>query len=338
MEVDFSNLTDEAKDYLKKHMDDVETATGVIAFDPTKPIGRSAMEQLKIEPTVDGKKVPMSVWEASQKASLAASTAHEKREAAEAKKVVTHLNQFRELTEKGEMPSQEVLDTVASAIGVSRENLVAGLTGEGGGNGDGQAGAKKTNDSNGEAGATMDEKALQALIDKRVEEKYGKRLLPSEFHAQFVNEGMTKHADELLKAEVDKALKSNPEIVKLVKEAGDDKQKQEVITRFQNMYTRTVDKAARGRIAQIARDGTGDITEEIPDIVKDIVDATDPTSILQLVAPQPIHFGAGGPGESDLTILSKEKPEPVPYGHPDYEKHLMQEVGMALAESQEGST
>jgi hypothetical protein len=323
VEIDFANLTDEMKAALKEHMGAIEEATGTISFDPSEPLPRTAMEQLKISPKVDGKTQEMTVWDASQKASLASSTAHEKREAAEAVKFKAAFDKFTAANEAGQMPDADVLDVVAGGLGVTKEALVAGLSGEGEGEGEGKSPAAAKPAATATA-ATLDKKA----IAKVVEEVVGDRLLPNKYARDFVAAGMDTEATALLTKTITEAIDKDPKLAQIRKDLGENEEKKSILDELTRMYTSTVDKQSRGRIAEMQQAGTGDITEEIPGIVAAVVKDADPSSILAKAAPQPIVLGGGEPGDLPVSIPSNEKLDAnLPTDDADFEDN---EVKLAM--------
>jgi hypothetical protein len=329
VEIDFTKpFSDEQKAYLAANIKGIESAAGVIAFDPKQPLSRTAAEQLKIVHKIAGEEKELTIWDTAQMAAKAGGAEAAHREKAELEKKQSRYDEFNKAVSEGKMPSDESLVAVAGILGVTKEQLVAGIASS-----DDDASAKPAKGKQAQAvGIDPSSKEFKDAVAATVREQFGKQLLPSEFHAQFLNDGFKAQTDKLLDAEIDKAIKANPVIAKLTKEAGDDKAKQDILTSLVGIFKSTVDQQARGRAIQIAQAGTGDIQEEIPNIVKGVVAQTDPTAILAKVAPQPIIFGASAPGEVPLTVLSKEKIARVPIDHADYEKNLARTMGQQIAQ------
>jgi len=331
VEIDFTKpLTEEAKAYLRQNHAAIAEAGGVVLLDPSKPLTSADVASLKIRYKVAGQDVEETIPDALTKASKAEGAEMRFRSAAEAIKFKEAHDRFVAATKESKMPTDDDLTLVAAGLGVTKEQLAAGLVG----------GADDTDDVNtgkgkgshkAAAGIDPSSPEFKAAVAKIVEETYGKRLLPTEYHGQFLSEGFQKQTDQLLKAEITKALAANPVIAKLTAEAGTDKAKKEILGQLTQMYTSTVEQQARGRAIQIAQAGTGDIQEEIPNIVRDCVKQTDPAALLAKVAPQPIVFGAGEPGEVPISVLSNEKVAQVPMDHPDYEANMAKTMGQMIA-------
>ncbi len=330
IEIDFTKpLTDEQKAYLKEHLPDVEKAAGGVFFDPTVPLTRTDAEQLKIRYKAAGKEIEETIQEALERASKGEGADQRFRQAAEAIKFQEAHTRFVEATTAGQMPTDEDLTLVAAGIGVTKEQLAAGLGGGTADDGDTDKGKAK---APAKGTAPLSGEDFEAAVEAAVNKRLGKRLLPTEYHGQYLSEGFQKHTDALLKGEIEKALKADPVLAKLGKEAGDDDSKKAILGQMTRMLTSTVEQQARGRAIQIAQAGSGDILEELPGIVKDLVAQADPAAILAKVAPQPIVFGASAPGEVPITVLSKEKVPHVSMDDPNYEDNLVKEIGQQIAQ------
>ena len=334
MEIDFANLTDEMKEEISSNLTAIEEFTGRVVVDPTKPLSRTAMEQLKIAPKIDGEVVEMSVWDGSQKASMAESTAHQKREAAKNAKAVAAMKVIREYSPGDKLPDNSVLDIVAKQLGMTRDDVVASLT-EADANTqkapEKQAKGDKTVEKDDKTSVDTDSKVFKDAVKATILEHFGDQLLPSKIHGQYVNSLVKEAGDKALAAEIAKAMDENPAMIKLRKGAGDDPQKKKILESLTKIYTSTVEKQARGRIAEIASRGEGDIEKEIPGIAKEIVETVDPNELMTKVAPELITYGASEQ-EDAVTILSTEKLEPVQMGEPGYEEYEAKLMGQRMHE------
>lgn len=330
MEIDFTKpLTDEAKAYLKANLPAIGKAAEGLFLDPSKPLTAADVASLKIRYKVAGQDVEESIPDALAKASKAEGAELRFRSAAEAIKFKEAHDRFVAATKESKMPADEDLTLVAAGLGVTKEQLAAGL----GGGADDAEGGDKGKGNHKAAAPTIDPASpeFKAAVQKIVDEQYGKRMFPTEYHQQFNNEGFQKQTEQLLRAEIAKALAADPTIARLTAEAGTDKAKKEILGQLTQMFTSTVEQQARGRAIQIAQAGTGDIQEEIPNIVRECVKQTDPAAILAKVAPQPINFGVSEPGEVPISVLSNEKIARVPMDHPDYEANMAKTMGQMIA-------
>jgi translation elongation factor EF-G len=334
MDIDFDNLTDEAKKALKDNLEKIESATGVIAFDPSKPLSRSDMEQLKISHKMDGKIEDMTVWDATQMASKGVAYDKHQRTNSENAKVRAAMKAFREMESIDDLPDDSTLELVAAEMGTSKETLVASVKNmyapqakpAASANGQSAAWAATIDFSSPEAQA-----AMKAFIDKN----YGDKLVKNPYGNNFLNEQMKVQAEAKLKEEIGKAITADPRYAKLVKEAGDNEQRKGVLDIVTKMLTSTVDKQARGRITEIAAAGEGDILEEIPGLVQELVEITNPSELLSKVTPQAMTFAGSEPGDAAITILSNDKPEVVSMADENlYEENLAKQIGQRLATAQ----
>ena len=331
-EIDFENLTDEMKQALKANLETIEKATGVIAFDPSKPISRSDMEQLKISHKMDGEQKEMSVWDTVQMASKGVAYDKHQRTNSENAKVRAAMKSFREMESLKDMPDDETLELVAQEMGSTKENLVATVKNMFGANDEPAAKPSKAAVS---SGVDTNSKEFKEAVVSTVKELMSDNLVPTKFHGQYLNAGMKKQAEEALQSEIQKAVEADSRLKKLWEAAGDNEQRKEVLGIVTKMLTSTVDKQARGRITEIAAAGEGDILEEIPGIVKGLVEITNPDELLSKVSPQPITFGAAEPGDAAIKILSGDKPEKVSMADSNlYEDSLAAQIGQKLAEAQ----
>lgn len=334
MEIDFNNLTDEAKQALKDNLEKIESATGVIAFDPTKPLSRTDMEQLKISHKMDGEIKDMSVWDATQMASKGVAYDKHQRTNSENAKVRAAMKTFREMESIDDMPDDATLDLVAAEMGCSKETLVASVKNMY------APEAKPAAPANGKPAAssgTLDfnSKEFKQAVAAAAKEMLGDQLVKNPFGNSFLNEQMKIQAEAKLKEEIGKAITADPRYAKLVKEAGNNEQRKGVLDIVTKMLTSTVDKQARGRITEIAAAGEGDILEEIPGLVQELVEITNPSELLSKVTPQAMTFAGSEPGDAAITILSNDKPEVVSMSDENlYEENLAKQIGQRVARSQ----
>lgn len=336
MEIDFENLTEEAKQALKDNLESIEKVAGVVAFDPSKPITRSDMEQLTIKHQMDGEQREMSVWDTVQMASKGVAFDKHQRTNSENAKVRAALKSVREMESLDDMPDAATLEIVANEMGTTKDNLEASLKNSFSA-GDPPAKPPVSKQTPG-SGIDTNSKEFKDAVVAAVKEGMGDHLVPTKYHGAFLNDGMKAQAEAALKSEIDKVIAEDPRLKKMAEEVGDDEQRKSVLATVTGMLTSTVDKQARGRITQIAAAGQGDILEEIPGIVKDLVEITKPDELLSKVAPQPINFGASEPGDAALTILSGEKPETVSMAEDNlYEDNLAKRIGQKLVETQAAS-
>lgn len=336
MEIDFTkDLTDAQKAYLAENLRKIELGTGKVFFDPKTPLTTTDAGQLMVKYTANGKEIEGRLEDVLQRASKADGADKRFQAAADAMKFKEAHDRFVETVQKGDMPSDEDLNIVAAGIGVTKDALVAGIGG--GDDDDGQPAQKGKHSKAAPQPFDMSSPEAQAAMEKFITEKFGSRLLPSQFHGEFLQEGFKKHWEGVLAGQIAKAIQDNPVISKLTKDAGNNTAKKEILAQMTKMYTSTVEQQARGRAIQIAQAGTGDITEEIPGIVKDLVEKTDPAALLARVTPQPINFGVSEPGQLPISVLSGEKVAKVPMGHPDYEANLAKEIGQQLAKEMSGA-
>ena len=326
--IDWANLTDEDKADLKANIGNIEKITGLIAFNPEEPLSRSAQEQLKIKPKVDGKEVELSVWDAGQNTSLARAAAKNQRENAKNAKVVAALEAFRAIESKDDIPDDDTLDVVAEYIGTTKEAILASFNGQ-------------TDDDKGDKGADVadktkawDPKAFADEVNKAVDERLKgieDRLLPTKYHGQYVQDRVSDEAKKLLAEKIDEAIASDKTLAKLTKDAGEDKQKLAVLSQLTKLYKSTATAKATGRIDTIVSQGKGDIEEEIPGIVSDTVALIDPTELVTLITPQSINFG-GSESEQAIEILSTDANNDKPdFGTPEYDLHIAKQMGMKIA-------
>ncbi len=330
MEIDFSNLTDDMKAEISKNVSAFEKTTGRISFDPNKPLDRSDMEQLKISHKMDGEQREMSVWDTTQMASKGVAYDKHQRTNTANQKLADATKTIREFKQGDELPDDATLELVAGAWGVEKDQIVAGLQGQ---SADSEPDKKDKGDDKVAANEIKtDTKAFEEAVNKAVEKTVGDRLLTSKYHGQWLDGQISADGDKMLADEIEKAMGDNPDIKKLAAEAGDDEQKKAVLESLSKIFVSTVDKQARGRIAQINSAGEGDIQEEIPGIVKDIVTSTDPADLMAKIAPQPIIFKGASESDKSVTILSKETPDKVDMGEPGYEEYEMQMMGRKVAE------
>jgi len=331
MEIDFENLTDEMKEALGKNVSAFESATGRISFDPSKPLDRSDMEQLKISHKMDGEQREMTIWDTTQMASKGVAYDKHQRVNTANQKLADATTTIREFKQGDALPDDATLELVAAAWGVDKAQIVAGLQG-----GTSEPDPEPTKDKGDKTVATPDiqpdTQAFEDAVTKAVEKRLGNRLLSSEYHGQYLNGQITAEGDKMLAAEIKKAMDENPQLKKLAEDAGDDEQKKSVLESLTKIFVSTVDKQARGRIAQINAAGEGDIQEEIPGIAKEIVALTDPSDLMATIAPQPIIFKGASESDKSVTILSKETPDKVEMGDPGYEDYEVQMMGRRAAE------
>jgi hypothetical protein len=331
MDIDFENLTDEMKEALGKNVSAFESATGRISFDPSKPLDRSDMEQLKISHKMDGEQREMSVWDTTQMASKGVAFDKHQRVNTANQKLADATTTIREFKQGDTLPDDATLELVAAAWGVDKAQIVAGLQG-----GAAEPDPEPNKDKGGKKvdakDIQTDTQAFKDAVTKAVEEQFGDRLLSSKYHGQWVDGRISEDGDKLLAKEIQKVMEENPQLKKLRDDAGDDEQKKSVLASLTKIYVSTVDKQARGRIAQINSAGEGDIQDEIPGIVKDIVALTDPSDLMATIAPQPIIFKGASESDESVTILSKETPDKVEMGDPGYEEYEMQMMGRRAAE------
>jgi hypothetical protein len=339
-EIDFDNLTDEMTQALKDNLEKIESATGVVAFDPTKPLSRTDMEQLKISHKMDGEVKEMSVWDTTQMASKGVAYDKHQRTNGENAKVRAAMKAFREMESLDDMPDDSTLELVAAEMGTSKENLVASVKNMYTvGQATGDMAKAKAPAGSGAATIDFNSPEAQAAMEAFIEKKYGDRIPKTKFHTDWLNSGMRAQAEESLREEIGKAVAADPRYAKLVKEAGDDKQRKGVLDIVTKMLTSTVDKQARGRITEIAAAGKGDILEEIPGIVQELVEITNPSELLSKVTPQAMNFAGSEPGDAAITILSGDKPESVSMSDENlYEENLAKNIGRKLAEAQMAGT
>ena len=334
MEIDFNNLTDEMKAELKKNVEAFEDATGYVAFDPTKPLSRSAQEQLKLKATVDGEEVETTVWDAKQKYSMAKSVSHDKREAKLGMQVRDAFKQFREWSPGDDLPSDDVLQIVANEVGMTVDGIKQGLTATPAEPKSKDTGGKPVSKAETKSdGPAIDpesedfQKAVEAAVNKRL----GDRLLPSKYHTQYVDEGLRAESKKVLDEEVDKAMAEYGPIKSLTEKLKNNPQRSSILAKVAKIAKSTVTKQAEGRIREIANSGKGDILEEIPGIAKDVYESLDVEDLLNQVAPQPIVFGASESDEA-LTILSDDEPKQMNYGDPGYEENEVKIMARRAAE------
>lgn len=337
MDIDFENLTDEAKTALKDNLSKIEEATGTTAFDTSKPLERSDMEQLQISHKMDGEQKEMSIWDTVQMASKGVAYDKHQRANGENAKVVEAMKTFTDIESLDDMPDDATLEIVARTMGTTKDNLVASLEAlyapE-------DKSAPKAKDKPVEkSGIDYDSPEFKKAVVAAAKELMPDNLVQTKFHGAFLNAGMKKQADEALAEEIQKVIKVDPRLAKLAEAAGDNEQRKGVLDIVTKMLTSTVDKQARGRITEIAAAGKGDIVEEIPNIVKELVEIIDPSELLSKVTPQAITFAGGEPGDAAIKILSSDKPEQVSMAEPEaYEDQLAANIGRKLAEVQMSGT
>lgn len=330
MDIDFGNLTDEMKAELKKNLEKIEDATGVVAFDPSKPMSRAAMEQIKITQKIAGKDEELTVYEAAQRAAKAGGADAALRESSEAKAFKKAFDEFKTKTEAGEIPDDRILAIVAPALNVDVATLKASITAEAGSDD-----TKKTTKAS--AAAAVDEEA----ITKKVIESLTKQglLLPNKYAGDFLRDGMDLEGQKVLKDEVDKALAKDGRLTALLKKAEENPQHKGLLEKLSKGIPSTVQKLTRGRLAEIREAGTGNIVEEIPGIVADVVKDIDYDGILAMAAPQPIIMGGGESGDLDIKILSNEKPkDDLSTDDPDYLNNEVKIYAQRLAKEHAETT
>ena len=336
MDIDFDNLTDEMKAELKKHVDAFEDATGFVAFDPNKPLSRSAQEQLKLKATVDGEEVETTVWDAKQKFSMAKSVSHDKREAKLGVQARKAFEEFRSWSPGDPLPSDDVLQIVANEVGMSLDGVKQGLTAT---PQDPASNPKPKDDKTvtkpdtktGTPSVDLESDEFQAAVEAAVNKRMSDKLLPSKWHGQYLDEGLRADSKKALADEVDKALLAYVPMKELREKLKDNPQRTSILDRVSKIAKSTVTKQAEGRIREIANSGKGDIMEEIPGITKDVYESLDVQDLLDQVAPQPIVFGASESDEA-LKILSDEEPKNLNYGDPGYEENEVKIMARRAAE------
>ena len=332
MDIDFNNLTDDMKAEITANMGNIEKATGLISFDPEKPLPRSAQEQLKITPKVDGKEVELTVWDAAQNTSLARAAAKSQRDNAKNAKVVAALESFRGITSKADIPTDDTLDLVAEYIGTTKEAILSSFDVHASEGDDDKQGDKKVDNTDATADAKAFNEAVAAEVAKQLK-PYENRMFSSEYHKGYNDDRVSVASRKLLDEKLNEAIEADPKLTQLRKDAGKDKQKLGVLTELTKLYKSTATAKATGRIDTIVSQGKGDIEEEIPGIVSDSVALIDPTELLTMINPQSINFG-GTESTQAIEILSTDADQETPdFGTPAYDLHIAKLMGAKIAEA-----
>jgi len=331
MDIDFANLTDEMKAALKENLEKIEEAAGVVAFDPNEPLSRTAMEQLKIKQKIAGKDEELTVYDAAQKAAKAGGADKAFREKAALEARIEHLESFSKAIKNKEMPSDDAFRAVAEVLDTDVPTLRASVGLDQAGDDD-QGGTVDTKTQPKGQKATQQSQATKKITLEDLDASVLERILPTKYHGQHVSQTMKTAADKMLDDEITKALTNSPALAKLQKTAEGNPNQKFVLDEISKVFKSTVDKQARGRIIEMQQTGTGDILEEIPGIVKGLVESTDLSGILAKATPQPIIIGGGEPGDMPLSVLSGEKlKDDLRTDDPDYLDNEVKIMAQRLA-------